>query len=199
MAWQDEFVETFYEVVKQENRALNRFNKNRVADHVCGHSVEDLTEVHLQYLLFKGLLNNSYFDRWHVSISPSYGEMRNTRSRKQHADFSLAYTKYGKVDYSSQITIEMKKWQSKRAREDYKRLQEKSDNRGLLIYQFGKRSVSLEAKISKSPEFKRLMKKFKITTRRERDMKVNVVNKDGNHERHHFEAVLLSWKVDEDA
>jgi len=191
MNWQKAFIDTFYKVINEENITFSKFNQNRVADHRYKHGVRDLAEVHLQYLLFKGLLNNSYFDRWCVVIWDSYGGRKNTKSRKLHADLWLAKTKYGKVDDSSWIAIEMKKWHPTKAKEDYERLQKMSDTRGLLVYKFGRQSVRLRTKIEESPEFKRLWKKFKKNETGDRE--VDVVNRDGSHKRYHFEAVLLTW------
>lgn len=191
MSWQEEFINTFYEVINEENTTLSRFNRNRVADHHYRDGVRDLAEVHLQYLLFKGLLNKSYFDQWRVDIWDPYSRRKNTKSRKLHTDFSLTKTKYGKADNSSWIAIEMKRWRPTGAKEDYKRLQRMSDTRGLLVYKFGQRPVRLETKIRESPEFKRLMKKLKINAPGDREM--DTVNKDGSHKRYHFEAVLLTW------
>lgn len=188
MDWQREFVDTFCKLINRENAALNRFNKNRVAGHRYEHGVKDLIEVQLQYLLFKELLRNSYFDKWVIRMWDPLSDRKKTKSKKRHVDFALTKTKYGKVDDSAWIYIEMKNG-IRKAKKDYMRLQEKTN--GLLVYQFGQRPINLEAKISKSPEFKRLMKKFKSTATG--DKPLHVVSKDGKYELYHFEAVLLSW------
>jgi len=189
MRWQEEFVETFYEVVKQENIIFSRFNKNE--DEWIPRSVVDLTERQWQYLLFKGLMTNNYFDRWVIQLEQAYSDRKHAEMRIRRADFMLSKIKYGKSDYNSTICIEMKNGLNKKVKDDYKRLQKYSNFRGLLIYKFKRRPIKLETKINESPEFKKLMNKLKIIA--PGDMKVNVVNKGGNYERYHFEAVLLSW------
>lgn len=196
VAWEVEFIKTFYEVVKKENRALNKFNKNRTAGHRYEHGVKDLTEVHLQYLLFKELLRNDYFEEWHINIWDPLCERKHTKGSRQHADFTL--TKDSKVDNTSPwIYLEMKEWVPDKVKEDYEKLREKKSKfifkRGLLVYQFGRRPVNLVAKIEQSPLFKRLMKKFAVTTGPKVDLPLNVVQKNGNRQQHHFEAVLLTW------
>lgn len=190
MDWQEEFITTFYKVIKKENVALNKLNKNINRDSCYPCGVIDLKERQWQYLLFKGLLANNYYDRWIIRLEQPYSDKRHAKSRKLHVDFTLTETKYRKADHDSQICLEMK-GSLKEAKDDYKRLKQYSNICGLLIYKFGKRPVKLETKINESPEFKKLMNKLKIIT--PGDMKVNVVNKGGNYERYHFEAVLLSW------
>jgi hypothetical protein len=192
MGWQEEFVETFYEVVNQENVTFSKLNKNMNTDDWCPGSVVGLKERHWQYLLFKGLLANNYFDRWIIKLEQAYSGKRNAPSRRRHVDFILAETKYRKADYELQICIEMKEG-FRGVEDDYHRLTQYSNpnRRGLLVYKFSKNPVGLEGKIDESPEFKRKKNEFKITSKG--DMEVNVVTVGGNHERYHFEAVLLSW------
>lgn len=190
MNWQKEFVNIFYAVVKKENSILSRINRKRPAGHCYEHGVKDLTEVQLQYLLVRGLLRNSYFDKWFISVQDPLSSQKGTKNRKRHVDITLGKTSYGKVDDQEWIYIEMKKGMRK-AKEDFKRLHEKEN--GLLIYQFGKRPVNLQAKISKSREFRRLVSRFKVTTTGAQ--LVRVAHKTDGYEMYHFEAVLLSWQI----
>jgi hypothetical protein len=191
MRWQEEFVETFYEVVKQENTIFSRFNENVNKDEWIPRSVVDLTEGQWQYLLFKGLLVNKYFDGWVIQLEQAYSGKRHAKSRKRHADFMLSKIRYRKPDYESTICIEMKP-SFRGVEDDYHRLTQYSDPtcRGLLVYKFSKNPVELADKINESPEFSR--KKFNKMTA-PGHTEVNVVSVGGNHERYHFEAVLLSW------
>jgi len=191
MSWQNEFINTFYEVVHTENTVLSSLNRSRVGYHRYGRGVRDLAEVHLQYLLFRALLSNSYFDRWCVEIWTPYGRRKNTKSRRLHVDFSLTKTRYGKEDDSSWTAIEMKRWDAAEARKDYERLQSMSNNRGLLIYRFGQRPVDLGAQIEESFEFRRLMRKFEISA--PGDCELDVADSEGGRLRYHFAAVLLTW------
>jgi hypothetical protein len=193
MDWQKEFVDTFYGVVKKENTALSRINRQRAAGHCYDHGVADLTEVQLQYLLVRALLSNSRFDKWFISVQDPLSDIKRTKSRKRHVDIALTKTRYGKVDDEAWIYIEMKNMKNgiRKAKEDFKRLHEKED--GLLVYRFGKRRVNLEAKVSDSPEFKRLMRRFRVTTTGDKTLRI--LGKTGGYELYHFEAMLLSWQM----
>jgi len=190
MDWQREFVDTFYEVIKKENGVLSRINRKRAAGHYYEHGVKDLTEVQLQYLFVRGLLRNSYFDKWFISVQDPLSSQKGTKSRKRHVDITLGKTSYGKVDDQGWIYVEMKRGMRK-AKEDFKRLHEKEN--GLLIYQFLKRRVNLQAKISRSREFRRLVSRFKVTTTG--DQLLRVADKIDGYELYHFEAVLLTWQI----
>ena len=193
MGWQKEFVETFYEVVKQENIVFSRFNKNMNNDEWIPHNVVALTERQWQYLLYKGLLDNKYFNGLVIQLEESYSNRKHAEPRKRHADFMLSKIKYGKPNYNSTICIEMKRVDSglKEAKKDYDRLTNYSvpSRRGLLIYQFSENPVDLVGKINESAEFSR--KRFKMAA--SRDIEMNVVSVGGNPQKYHFEAVLLSW------
>lgn len=191
MGWQEEFIETFYEVVKQENTIFSRFSKNMNKDEWSPRSVVNLTERQWQYLLFKGLLTNNYFDEWVIQLEQAYSPKRHAQARRLHADFMLSKIKYREPDYDSTICVEMKRG-FRGAGNDCHRLTQNANpnHRGLLVFQFLKNPVELEGKINESPEFSR--RKFnKMAT--PGDIEINVVSVGGNHERYHFEAVLLGW------
>lgn len=190
MTWQREFVKTFYEVMGGENAAFAKLVRGMDGDVSYPGSVVDLKEREWQFLLFKGLLAKKCFGNWIIGLEQAYSEKPHAQGRKWRADFTLAQMKYGKPDWASQISIEMKRGFG-RVEDDYHRLMQNCDprRRGLLVYRFRKRPVDLEREADELSVFKRT-KPIMDTLG---DVTVKVVGMDGSHKRYHFAAALLSW------
>jgi hypothetical protein len=191
VAWQREFIKTFYDVVRVENAVFAKFRRGLDADVSYPSSAVDLNERQWQCLLFKGILANGCFSGWIIRLEQAYSESSRAQSRNCRSDFTLARAmKRGKPDWKSQITIEMKRGFGGAAR-DYRRLRDNCDPglRGLLVYRFRKRPVDLEREADKLSAFKRA----RLIRTTLGDMAVSVAGVGGSQKKYHFGAVLFSW------